>query len=463
MKYTIQYENEEEYGMGAPVAGDCYAINEEGGKYLISRMAMRESMDLGDGRFIIPLLVRREIVEETQTISQKCVRLAIADMNTSKLHILDTYHDSNPKFGTFKDGELHFEMRDFSGDYQSKSLILSEEKIVATHEITPKFYYKRFWNETRGDMYEAWGTSWWYFETNTEGVILKQLEEYENGIIQCYDLIKPENRFGGLGELPLPLTEFKEYEIFKEDFYDLWNKHNKVLTNDLYAHLKQMQPRPALYLGETSITALWHYVSGYTSACYFKGMEEELTPRFELFHEFAKRKTGFYESTSGWKHMILSHCEGDETKALDLFFDYFDEFLKGEELNEHLKSLVPKNKHDMDFDKVLDFHWYGYKELKPIIPELLTWLQDINWPVARPISAVLKPMLPDILPELIPILEGDDAVWKYHILQVFFIETKSEHYLKIKPLLEQLAYQPSAIDEKEEVSLLAKEILEKHL
>ena len=234
---------------------------------------------------------------------------------------------------------------------------------------------------------------------------------------------------------------------------------NSIIVKDLYQHLDQIKFRPALYLGGLSISKLESYINGYNAACHFKGIEEQLKPRWELFHEFAKRKTNFYESTGGWCYMILSHCEGDEEKAIELFFEYFDEFRKGETLSEFIKTLVPKHKQDMDFDKITDFYWYEYQELKPIIPELLTWLQDYNWLVAKPIARHLQKMLPDILPELMPILDGNDSTWKYWVLQIFFIETKSEYWENIRTTIEQLAFNPSENDKKEEVNLLALEIL----
>jgi hypothetical protein len=85
-----------------------------------------------------------------------------------------------------------------------------------------RFYFKRCWAELRGDVYSNWGQSWWYFETDAAGQILRQIEEYDNGITQFYDLAQPENAFGSLGERPLSLDEFQEYAIFQEDFELLW-------------------------------------------------------------------------------------------------------------------------------------------------------------------------------------------------------------------------------------------------
>ena len=35
-------------------------------------------------------------------------------------------------------------------------------------------YFKRNWNETRGDQYDSWGKSVWLFETDNNGEVLRQ-------------------------------------------------------------------------------------------------------------------------------------------------------------------------------------------------------------------------------------------------------------------------------------------------
>ena len=48
---------------------------------------------------------------------------------------------------------------------------------------------------------------------------------------------------------------------------------------------------------------------------------------------------------------------------------------------EELRSLIPSNKHD--HEKVKRIKELGYPKIKPILPELLEWIQDVNWPIAR--------------------------------------------------------------------------------
>jgi hypothetical protein len=83
-------------------------------------------------------------------------------------------------------------------------------------------YYKRNWNETRGDQYDSWGKSIWYFETGNNGEVLRQIEAYENGKVLKYDNQNIEDEFGGLADQNLDLTEFVEFSIEKEEFENKW-------------------------------------------------------------------------------------------------------------------------------------------------------------------------------------------------------------------------------------------------
>ena len=467
MNYKLNIEAKVDYTQMSIMAGELYLIDQKNRKTHIAGMALGEK-DLhyffieNNTKFVF--IVLENLLKNG--INDWCTQVAIADIATETISYYDTYFANEGETIMYENGVITVfnERNNFS---KTHSFNIKTTKVERTKKFqifgNHNHYFKRHWNELRADNNENWGKSEWLFETDPDGNILKQIEIYENGIVQCYDLIYQENSFGGLGKLPLSFDEFAEYGIYKEDFDSVWNAQNKIIKNNLYQHLKIIEPKPALYLGGLSINKLDTYIHGYIAACYFKGIEENLEPRWELFHEFAKRKTGFYESTSGWCNMILSKCDSDEEKALKLFFECFDEFLTGNEINKFIKTLIPKHKNDWSFDKSCDINWYNYKELKPIIPELLIWLQDINWPVAKPISEYLKPMLPDILEELKPILNGNDSIWKYNILNIFFIETKSTYWKMISENIENLAFNPSDNDAKEEVNLLAKQILQENI
>ena len=87
-------------------------------------------------------------------------------------------------------------------------------------------YFKREWNETRGDEFDSWGTSIWYLEVGTDGYPIRQMELYENGNRLKYDSNKTFDDYGGLGDQALDIQEFERFEIGKDEFEQEWRKSN---------------------------------------------------------------------------------------------------------------------------------------------------------------------------------------------------------------------------------------------
>jgi hypothetical protein len=83
-------------------------------------------------------------------------------------------------------------------------------------------YYKRHFDETRTEKSELWGTCDYYFETNLNGDILRQIEVYENGKRLKYSEKFIEDEFGFLGDQSIDLLEFKKFEITETDFEVQW-------------------------------------------------------------------------------------------------------------------------------------------------------------------------------------------------------------------------------------------------
>lgn len=101
----------------------------------------------------------------------------------------------------------------------------------------------------------------------------------------------------------------------------------------IHSLIETVRRRPGMFLGSNSITALMHFINGYrfaereTAGNSEKTSEPRLFPLdFWFFHEFAKIKLGFHSSVAGWRNLILETCDGDEKKALEMFFTLFDEF-----------------------------------------------------------------------------------------------------------------------------------------
>lgn len=73
-------------------------------------------------------------------------------------------------------------------------------------------YYRRGWNESRGDSYDSWGTSTWYFWT-LDSEVQQQVESYAQGITNAYDWIHDCDEFGGRSLVDLDPEEWQPYLI----------------------------------------------------------------------------------------------------------------------------------------------------------------------------------------------------------------------------------------------------------
>lgn len=79
-----------------------------------------------------------------------------------------------------------------------------------------------------------------------------------------------------------------------------------------------------------------------------------------------------------------------------------------------IKELIPKHKDDQKV--IAGLKKLSFEQLRPIVPELLEWLQDMNWPIARPVADILEPHVDRIVPEIMEIFKTNDGLWKMWIL-----------------------------------------------
>ena len=121
-----------------------------------------------------------------------------------------------------------------------------------------------------------------------------------------------------------------------------------------------------------------------------------------------------------------------------------------------LVALLPRDK--MDTERAEAVIALGFPAVEPILPALLEWIQDMNWPVAE----VLQPFLADIGSPLLPhvrrILETDDDVWKYWVLRCIVAESPELRAMLVDDL-KRLAAKPTSGEQSEELDALAKELL----
>jgi hypothetical protein len=96
----------------------------------------------------------------------------------------------------------------------------------------------------------------------------------------------------------------------------------------------------------------------------------------------------------------------------DLHFVY--RALPIEDLAPELRAALPRDKDDeASLERIRAL---GYPAIDPILPHLMTWLQDMNWPIAGRVATLLIPIGRPLLPHIHRVFQGDDALWKYWVL-----------------------------------------------
>lgn len=94
-------------------------------------------------------------------------------------------------------------------------------------------YLKRKWDDTRGDQYDHWGNSMWYFETNKYGKVSRQVEEYAIGIRLRYDTEYPSNIYGMLSNAQLELSDSEFEKITASEFEKKWAQRNPSICQTI--------------------------------------------------------------------------------------------------------------------------------------------------------------------------------------------------------------------------------------
>lgn len=103
-------------------------------------------------------------------------------------------------------------------------------------------------------------------------------------------------------------------------------KVEKSVIDFLLGYFRQ---RPGMYLGRNQISLLSTFMTGYRFSLQENGYDISSDPFFGNdsggFFIWFQNKRG-YSSSSNWYLTILKECNGEEEKALELFFNLLEEY-----------------------------------------------------------------------------------------------------------------------------------------
>ena len=125
-------------------------------------------------------------------------------------------------------------------------------------------------------------------------------------------------------------------------------------------------------------------------------------------------------------------------------------------MSDDIRLLLPQHKADVKHASAIVAR--GYPSVAPVLPELIAWLQDCNWPVAHVLAPFLATIGTPLLPEIRRIVQTTDDIWKYWVLAGVVAESPDLAHA-LRDDLTRLASAPTAGEAAEEVDLMAREIL----
>lgn len=123
-------------------------------------------------------------------------------------------------------------------------------------------------------------------------------------------------------------------------------------------------------------------------------------------------------------------------------------------------ALIPKNK--SDFSTIEELNKLSPDDITPLLPKLLEWIQDINWPIAQEMIKILTKhqvlMVPILKNILVP--EQTDDVWKYWIISALLPNFSNETLSLLLDELKRIATNPTEGEKIEECQIEAKSLLD---
>lgn len=124
-----------------------------------------------------------------------------------------------------------------------------------------------------------------------------------------------------------------------------------------------------------------------------------------------------------------------------------------------LKKLLPKDKHDDS--NIEGLFSLSDADIEPLIPELLEWLQDMNWSVSEKIADVLSYRYKIAEPYVIALLSPSqsDEIWKYWLIKELIPKFGSSVSAELSNAVRRISESPTDSERAEEVDTAAKDYL----
>jgi hypothetical protein len=126
-----------------------------------------------------------------------------------------------------------------------------------------------------------------------------------------------------------------------------------------------------------------------------------------------------------------------------------------------IREWLPRDKHD--FEAVRKLSKCSDAELKKIIPELMEWLQDGNWPISKSVEDLLLRFGEELIPHIKNVFKTRDSTWEYFMLTGLISRLPSKYLVLLKEDLERLLKNPTEDEVLEELNEIIIPLLNKKI
>jgi hypothetical protein len=130
------------------------------------------------------------------------------------------------------------------------------------------------------------------------------------------------------------------------------------------------------------------------------------------------------------------------------------------DLPDELVALLPRGKDDLASVQLLQQRTPD--ELEPITLNLLKWLQDANWPIARHINEVLLTFGKLLIEPIHQILNTNDDIWKTNVIRCLILPLHEDLLESLSGELRRIADSPTRGELLEDTAEAAQEVLKNH-
>jgi hypothetical protein len=122
-----------------------------------------------------------------------------------------------------------------------------------------------------------------------------------------------------------------------------------------------------------------------------------------------------------------------------------------------VRALLPQDK--MDTERAEALVALGYPAVIPVLPELMEWLQDTNWPVAQVVAPFLATIGLPLVPYIRQVFATDDEDWKMRVMRRL-VETSPAIFDVVQENIREMAHTLPKNKDEEALRETAQEVLD---